>query len=70
MTKADIFTQIQEVFYNAPNCKDPIPELMDLFIQLANEQCAEQKKICRAAYLNNTFYIDEAILNAPIPEIL
>lgn len=66
MKHHEIKERIEEIFYNQLNDRQQaISELTDLFIELSNERCEDQKKLCHKWDLEGY-----KILTAPLPLIL
>lgn len=74
MTRAEIKQQIKSIPNIYKSLLDSeIDELTDLFIELSNERCKEQRDICAAQIVENkescNFTKYGAILNAPLPKL-
>ena len=74
MKRAEITEKIEYLFsLDNKNRQWIMDQLTDLFIELSNERCQEQREYCERSFINDGYDANSdtayRILNAPLPEI-
>jgi hypothetical protein len=77
MKRAEIEEKIATIIHAPKDWKQAVVELTDLFIELSNERCIDQRmtvddnyhRVCEDLFIKHDTTISDTILNAPLPEI-